>query len=348
MKPKLFIASSVEGIKIAYGIQENLEYDAYCTVWSQGVFTPSAYAVDSLVEELNESDFGVFVFSVDDVLKMRNQEMNAVRDNIIFELGLFVGQLGRSRNFMIRPDDAAGLHIPTDLVGLSPLTFNASRKDGNIVAALGTACNKIRTVVKKLGPITDTVEKVVAELDEKCVQFMKIFGHLEYFAAPAPEMRYGDFTSQAFDHAVHRLRGLKVLRFDLSPDGTQYAYHWTELGRLVLEKYGFDKGHLVEPELTEAGKSTDSCLSKDAVNLLIEAVNDKNGTVTSIGTMHGFDVKTNGRNFTEGGDSRAKALWRGAVQELFDADFLEDRGGKQEVFRVTSKGYKAGEKLKSQ
>ena len=97
--------------------------------------------VDDLVAELNESDFGVFVFSADDVVKMRTEEMKAVRDNVIFELGLFVGRLGRARNFMVRPHNAADLHIPTDLTGLSPLTFNLNRRDENVVAALGTACN---------------------------------------------------------------------------------------------------------------------------------------------------------------------------------------------------------------
>jgi Predicted nucleotide-binding protein containing TIR-like domain len=347
VKPKLFIASSVEGLRFAYAVQENLEYDADCTVWSQGVFTPSAPPVDDLVAELNDTDFGVFVFSPDDVVKMRTDEMKAVRDNVIFELGLFVGRLGRQRNFIVRPTNAADMHIPTDLTGMSPLTFNPARQDDNIVAALGAPCNKIRSAMQKLGPITDTVETVIGELDEKCVQLMSVLGPLEYFAAPGGGTQYGSLTAQTFDQAVQRLRSLKVLRFDLSGDAKQYAYHWTGLGRLVLEKYGFHEGTAVEPAPTQqAVEPTDFGLSREAIDLLLEAVKDTNGTVISAGTMHGFDVETNGRNFTEGCDGRVEAIWRGAVEELFDASFLEDRGGKREVFQVTSKGYKAGETLK--
>jgi hypothetical protein len=347
LKPKLFIASSVEGLRFAYAVQENLEYDADCTVWSQGVFTPSAPPVDDLVAELNDTDFGVFVFSPDDVLKMREDEIKAIRDNVIFELGLFVGRLGRQRNFMVRPNNASDMHIPTDLTGMSPLTFNPARQDDNIVAAMGAACNKIRSAMQKLGPITDTVEKVVVELDEKCVQLMAVLGPSEYFAAPAAGTQYSSLTAQAFDHAVQRLRSLKVLRFDLSGDAKQYAYHWTGLGRLVLEKYGFQKGTSVAPApVRQAVEPSDFGLSREAIDLLLEAVKDKNGTVISVSTMQGFHVQTNGRNFTEGGDRRVEALGKGAVEELFDAGFLEDRGGRREVFQVTSRGYKAGEILK--
>jgi CAP12/Pycsar effector protein, TIR domain len=317
-------------------------------VWSQGVFTPSAYPVDDLVSELNVSDFGVFVFSADDVITMRREEKRAIRDNVVFELGLFVGRLGRSRNFMIRPNDADDLHIPSDLAGLSPLTFDANRRDENIVAALGAACNKIRSAIQKMGVITATIDQVVADLDEKCVQLMAMVGPNEYFSAPPSGTQYGSFTSQAFDHAVQRLLGLKVLRFDLSPDAKHYAYHWTDLGKLVLAKYGFDKGEAVSSAsvVKETVDPTDFGLSKEAIQLLSESVDDKQGTIMMVGTLQGLIIQTNGHNFTEGGDRRVEAIWKGAVEELYSLELLEDRAGKHEVFQVTAKGYKVADTVK--
>src|SRR5262245_43124174 len=70
MRPRLFIGSSTESLKIAYAAQENLERAAEVTVWNQGVFELSNYTLDSLVKALEATDFGLFVFAPDDVVKM--------------------------------------------------------------------------------------------------------------------------------------------------------------------------------------------------------------------------------------------------------------------------------------
>jgi predicted nucleotide-binding protein len=71
---------------------------------------------------------------------------------VIFELGLFVGRLSKERSFIIVPRGAEdALHLPTDLLGITPALFDASRQDGNLVAALGPACSKITRALSKLG-----------------------------------------------------------------------------------------------------------------------------------------------------------------------------------------------------
>lgn len=85
MKPSIFVGSSVESIDTAYAIQENLEHDAEVTVWTQGIFDLSKYTLDALVDQLDESDFGVFVFSPDDVARIRGKTVATARDNIVFE-----------------------------------------------------------------------------------------------------------------------------------------------------------------------------------------------------------------------------------------------------------------------
>lgn len=151
MKPRMFIGSSVENVDVAYAIQENLEHSVEVTVWSQGVFNLSKHTMESLMDSLNDSDFGLFVFSPDDITQLRGESKKTVRDNVIFELGLFVGGLGRERNFIVIPRDQEDFHLPTDLLGITPATFDPDRQDGNLVASLGPACNKIDRSISKLG-----------------------------------------------------------------------------------------------------------------------------------------------------------------------------------------------------
>lgn len=147
--PALFIGSSTEGLSTAYAIQQALDYDAEPTVWSQGLFQPSQSVLSELVANLSKFEFAVFVFSPDDTIKLRGVEFNSVRDNVIFELGLFMGALGPRRCFYLIPRNVDALHLPSDLAGITPLTYNAARSDGNMLAALGPACNDIRTAIKQ-------------------------------------------------------------------------------------------------------------------------------------------------------------------------------------------------------
>ena len=133
----MFIASSTDHLDLAYAAQEGLEHDVEPTVWTQGVFTLSRSTMSGLLDVVGESDFGLFVFAPSDITAINEAEQQTVRDNVIFELGLFIGRLGQERCFIVMPRNVDDLHLPTDLVGVTIATFDANRQDGNLVAALG-------------------------------------------------------------------------------------------------------------------------------------------------------------------------------------------------------------------
>lgn len=148
MKPKLFIGSSSEALEVANAIQENLNHDAEVTVWNQGIFKLSSISLIDLISVLSKSDFAIFVFNPDDIGIIRQQQHSIVRDNVIFELGLFIGKLGQNNVFYLVPENET-IHLPTDLLGVKPGNYNSKRADKNLLAALGPFCNQVRSQLKE-------------------------------------------------------------------------------------------------------------------------------------------------------------------------------------------------------
>jgi hypothetical protein len=149
MRPALFIASSRESLDLAYAVQMNLEDCSAPTVWDQDAFLPAGTILDQLIRSLEKYQFGVFLFSPTDVVRIREREQLAPRDNVVFELGLFIGRLGLERNFIICPSGAA-LRLPSDLLGLVPATYDSTRPPGEYRAALGPACHSIRLAIQRV------------------------------------------------------------------------------------------------------------------------------------------------------------------------------------------------------
>jgi len=158
VKPKVFIGSSREGIAIANAIHANLTYEAECTVWKDGVFQPSSSTLVDLMRILRNSDFAIFVFSPDDVSIMRENADQVVRDNVLFELGLFIGRLGQERCFFLIPDSEK-MRLPTDLFGVNPTKYESGRSDSNWEAAVNPACMQILRVISQLKSFQDIVDE---------------------------------------------------------------------------------------------------------------------------------------------------------------------------------------------
>lgn len=149
-KPLLFLGCSAESLPIAQEIQLGLKHDSVEAVpWTNGVFGPSSITIDALISAVNECDFAAFVFSPDDVVISRNHEYNAPRDNVVFELGLFMGRLDRNRTFVVKEQNT-DVKIPTDLLGITPLTY-VYREGDDLGAAIAPVCTELRKAIKKLG-----------------------------------------------------------------------------------------------------------------------------------------------------------------------------------------------------
>jgi len=148
-RPSVFIGSSTEGLKIAKALQILLDQACEVTIWSQGVFGLSQGTLESLVAALDQFDFAVLALTPDDLVSSRNQATAAPRDNVLFELGLFMGGLGRDRTFIVY-DRTRDLKLPSDLAGVCPATFEL-HSSGNLQSSLGAAATRIEERIDRLG-----------------------------------------------------------------------------------------------------------------------------------------------------------------------------------------------------
>ena len=130
------------------------------TIWNEGVFNLGQSTLDDLIRAVDSFDFAIFVFAPDDLTRIRKTEQPSVRDNVVFELGLFMGRLGKQRCFWVVARGDKAPHIPTDLIGINTASFTPRE---NLRSAVGSACAEIKRVIRKAGRRTDTQ---VEELDQ--------------------------------------------------------------------------------------------------------------------------------------------------------------------------------------
>ena len=148
--PEVFIGCSVERLEIARQIQSGLEHDAVVTVWTDGVFEASSTAVEDLLAQVAHSDFAVLLVEAEDTIISRDKvEKAAPRDNVIFELGLFMGELGRARTMFVKKR-GSDVKVPSDLFGIMPIEY-AQGEVRTLASRLAPVCNAIRHRVKELG-----------------------------------------------------------------------------------------------------------------------------------------------------------------------------------------------------
>ena len=101
-KPTVFIASSSEALSVAEAVNIKLDQEFRPKLW-ENAFDLSTITISALIEKTNEADYAVFVFHKDDKALIRKQEHDIVRDNVVLELGMFIGAIGLDKCFILVP-----------------------------------------------------------------------------------------------------------------------------------------------------------------------------------------------------------------------------------------------------
>lgn len=125
-KAYVFIGSSWESQQIAKHVADSLQDVAEVQTWYDGFFKPGKSSFESLCTQIAAFDFAVFIGSGDDWTRMRKRIFASVRDNVLFEYGLFTGAIGRERTFLLMEDQ---VKVASDLNGITLLRYSLKNPD---------------------------------------------------------------------------------------------------------------------------------------------------------------------------------------------------------------------------
>ena len=156
---EIFIGSSSEGLKYAEKPRELLDVELEsrgfkCTLWKDNnVFILGKATIESLhrkaMELSKNGGYAIMLVTPDDKVEIRGKKIKFIpRDNVIFELGLFLGSLGRERTFCVVPSNS-NLKMLSDWSGITNATFKyAKRPRKNMISYyLETAVRSIRVAI---------------------------------------------------------------------------------------------------------------------------------------------------------------------------------------------------------
>jgi predicted nucleotide-binding protein len=148
-KPIVFVGSSTEYLSVAEAVAKAIPSDtAVARLWSENVFRASSFPIDDLTAQLRVCDFAVLVAGADDKVISRGKRASAPRDNVTFELGLFMGALSRQRTFLIEPL-GAGVKLPSDLKGINTLGYDPAI--ASLATAIQPAVTKLLGIIEQVG-----------------------------------------------------------------------------------------------------------------------------------------------------------------------------------------------------
>lgn len=135
LKPKIFIGSSTTAIPIAKEVKSNLSSIGDCFLWNEpNVWEPNKSTFENLLRMVSYFDFGVFVATADDVTLTNDKIVIEPRDNVILEMALFCGAMGRDKSFLLVEE---GVKLPSDFNGIYMPRF---KKDD--IVSIKNACDE--------------------------------------------------------------------------------------------------------------------------------------------------------------------------------------------------------------
>ena len=153
MSGRVFVGSSNERKTAATDLvallRERLGKTVTIELWPDA-FLLSKTNIESIEQAALNADFAVLLVTADDALRIRRKQAFAPRDNITFEIGFFMGHLGRERCYVVQ-QKVPRLRVASDLLGVTVASFAVARRT-DVRAALAPVSDQLATAIRAQGP----------------------------------------------------------------------------------------------------------------------------------------------------------------------------------------------------
>lgn len=147
-KKRIFIGSSSEELGLANTAKAILDKDFDVIIWNDSVWDSSVFKINNnflndLLRASLQFDFGLLIGTTDDEVKYRGDAVMQPRDNVLFELGLFIGRLGLSKCAFVIDKE---LKVLSDITGITLARFEKNNTP-SFVTAIGQISELFRNQI---------------------------------------------------------------------------------------------------------------------------------------------------------------------------------------------------------
>lgn len=145
---KLFICSSTPALDVALTLKNSLSKDFIVNTWRENTFQLGYHHLDSIIKASANYNFVLLVLTPDVVQTFNNNTSTSVKDNILFEMGFFIGVFGRERTFFIvqNQDD---FKLPSYVAGINCTDFIKPTEPDLLETSLHKCCVHIKNAINE-------------------------------------------------------------------------------------------------------------------------------------------------------------------------------------------------------
>jgi predicted nucleotide-binding protein len=179
----IFIGSSSAGLKYARALKQLINEkmdiaglkDFYCKLWKdEAMFELSLATIESLLlisKKLKaQQGYAILLFTPDDKVIInyekseRSEPVYEPRDNVVFEMGLFMGAIGRSHTFCVCPNNEQ-FRVLTDWRGVANAQYRYIKKPNSYRKIMEpVATTIVNQIMRDMQNVPDSIkEKVISD-----------------------------------------------------------------------------------------------------------------------------------------------------------------------------------------